>query len=221
MTKRAMKEGLLVLALVAGAAVPATAQIASIDYLGYGFETGGFLPSQAGDELVLTCVADNVDPLFGVDLGSTELTFHVYGLVSAGEVDMGGYTMINYSGGTLDIYDDPAENAAWGVSPPNPTSPATFSDGTLFFRGNFTAFTLYMTAAGYGSFEGNLDGVAGTMIDGNCSGCIYTWGGTFTQDAGAQIPSGYDMQVDGVFEIDSAVSSEAASWGSVKALFNE
>ena len=220
MTNRVMKEGLLALTLAAALAAPAAAQVASIDYLGFGFETGGFLPSQSGDEMVLTCVADNVDPFFGADLGTEELTFHVYGLISAGEVPLGGNTMINYSGGTLDIYRDAGQNADWGVSPPNAVSPSTFTEGTLFFRGAFTGFTLFVAPGGYGSFEGSLDGIAGTMIDGSCSGCVYTWGGAFTQDAGAQIPSGYHLQVDGVFEIDSAVSSEAASWGSVKALFN-
>ena len=38
--------------------------------------------------------------------------------------------------------------------------------------------------------------------------------------SGAQIPDGYDIQIDGVFEIERAVSTEDASWGSVKALFN-
>ena len=37
---------------------------------------------------------------------------------------------------------------------------------------------------------------------------------------GKTIPDGYDLQVDGVFEIEEAVSTEETSWGSVKALFN-
>ena len=58
------------------------------------------------------------------------------------------------------------------------------------------------------------------MIDDVCTGCVYTWGGNFLPDTGAQIPDGYDLQVDGVFEIEEAVSTENASWGSLKALFN-
>ena len=220
MTRFVTKEGLLALVLFAAVAAPAAGQIASIDYVGFGFETGGILPSDAGDELVLNCVADNADPVFGVDLLVDELTFHVYGLVSAGETPAGGYTMIQYSGGYLEIYQDSGQNADWGVNPPNPTAPATFTDGTLLFKGAFTAFTMFFAPGGYGSFEGTLDGQAGTMINGGCTGCVYTWGGSFTQAAGAQIPSGYDLQIDGVFQIDAAVPSESASWGSVKALFH-
>ena len=66
-----------------------------------------------------------------------------------------------------------------------------------------------------------LDGLAGTIIDSVCSDCVYTWGGAFTLDAGAQIPEGYDLQIDGLFEIDAAVPAESVSWGSVKALFND
>ncbi len=215
MTLRVLVIGLMFLA------IPALGQVYSVDYLGYGWETGGILPSDAGDELVITSVADNVDPAFGVDLGTTELTLHIYGLVSTGQVDMGGYIGVNYSGGTMEIYQDAALNADWGVNPPNLTSPSTFNDGDLFFRGTFTSFTIYFDAAGaYGSFEANLDGVDGSIINSMCTNCVYTWGGTFSQEAGAQIPAGYDLQIDGVFEIDSAVPVQATSWGSVKALFN-
>ncbi|MFH2051850.1 MAG: hypothetical protein ABIK96_05210 [bacterium] len=220
--KRAFVPKVLVGALLPALfAVPALGQVYSVDYLGYAWETGGILPSDAGDELVIVSVADYVDPAFGVDLGIDELTFHVYGLVSGGETDFLGNTMINYAGGYLEIYQDPSRNADWGVNPPNATAPGSFTEGSLFFRGAFTAFTLFFDPSGsYGSFEGTLDGLAGSIIDDVCSDCVYTWGGAFTLDAGAQIPQGYDLQIDGVFEIDAAVSSESASWGSVKALFN-
>ena len=109
-------------------------------------------------------------------------------------------------------------NANWGTFPPNPTAPSTFVDGTLFFQGTFNSLTVFVAADGYGAFEGSLNGVAGTMIDEFCENCVYTWGGNFLPPA--QIPDGYDLQVDGVFEIDEAVSTETSSWGSVKALFN-
>ena len=207
-----------ILALVL--ALPAAAQVYTVDYLGYGWETGGMLPSNAGDELVVTCVADNVDPAFGVDLGTEELTLHISGLISTGQVDAGGYYIVSYTGGTMEIYEDPAMNADWGINPPNAVSPATFTDGSLFFSGAFTSFTMYFDGTGSsGSFEGNLDGVGGSIIDQGCTNCVYTWGGAFTMASGAQIPEGYDLQIDGVFEIDSAVAAETTSWGSVKALF--
>ncbi len=211
--------------LVVVFAMPAFGQgIASIDYLGFAWETGGFPPSNAGDNLTMTGVAvfDGVDPIFGVDLGSEEVTFYMSGLVSNGEVDMGGGTLqINYTGGTLEIYRDAAQNAAYGVGPlPNGTSPSTFIDGTLFFQGTFNTMTVFLNPGGVGAFDGSLAGVGGTMIDEVCGDCVFTWGGSFTSDIGAQIPDGYDLQVDGVFSIDDTVPTEESSWGSVKALFN-
>ncbi len=211
---------LLLFCVVLGA-IPALAQVYTVDYFGYGWEQASGPLKAAGDELIITCVADAIDPAFGVDLGTEEVTLYIHGLISNGPVDGGGYTIVNYSGGVMDIFEDPSMNADWGINPPNAVSPTTFTEGSLFFSGAFTSFTMYYDASGaYGSFEGNLDGVGGSIIDQGCSNCVYTWGGAFTTAAGAQIPAGYDLQIDGVFEIDSAVETETTSWGSVKALFN-
>jgi hypothetical protein len=211
----------MAMVLVVAFAIPAFGQTSTIDYYGYAWETGGFPPSEVGDVLAFTGVGDYADPVFGVDLANEELTFYMYDLVSTGEIPIGGGTlMINYSGGYLEIYRDVAMNADWGIDPPNPTSPSTFVDGILYFLGSFNSMTLFLSPDGYGSYEGTLDGLGGTMIDEVCNGCVYTWGGSFTPATGAQIPDGYDLQVDGVFEIEEAVSTEKTSWGSVKALFN-
>ena len=198
---------------------PAAAQVETIDYYGYGWEGGGLPPSAAGDILEFACTADYVSPIFGVDLGTTELTFHVHDLVSIGEVDLGFYREISYSGGILDIYLDASMNADWGTFPPNATCPSTFTDGILYFRGSFTDFVLYLDSTGGGSFEGHLDGLAGVILNALCSDCAYTWGGAFTSDSGAQILDGFDLQIDGVFEIDRAVRAEGATWGQVKSLY--
>lgn len=210
----------MVLAIFVAAlfAVPALAQIHSIDYVGYGWTAG---PVKAlGDEFNFVGAASQLDPIFGVDLLTEELTFHVYGLIVSAETDLGGTLMVTYSGGYMEIFQDPSMNSDFGINPPNATAPSTFSDGTLFFSGEFTDMTMFVFPSGNGSFEGNLNGVAGTMIDESCSGCVYTWGGSFYVDSGAQIPEGYDLQVDGVLEIDAAVPVDQASWDAVKALYN-
>jgi hypothetical protein len=206
--------------LAAGFSIPASAQVPAIDYVGFGWESSSLPPSVAGDELVFVGVADDIDPLFGVDLGAVELTFHVYDLISTGEVDIGGgNSMISYTGGTLDIYKHDAMDADWGVFPPNATAPSTFANGDLFFCGAFSSFTIFFTATGAGSFEGLLDGVAGELIGDVCNDCAYTWGGIFTAGTGAQIPDGYDFQLDGVFEVDPAISNVDATWSGVKRLY--
>ncbi len=220
MDRLGLSKCVLAVLLTVAAALPAGAQMANIDYIGYAFETGGLLPSNAGDELTLVAVASNADPVFEVDLGAYELTFHAGGLISTGEVLDGSTTVIHYTGGMLEIYQDGSQDADWGLNPPNAVSPATFTDGELFFRGEFSSFTLYFAPGGYGTFEGTLSALDGTMIDGSCSDCVYTWAGAFLSGAGAQNPAGYDLQTDGGFQIDSTVATETASWGSVKALFS-
>lgn len=211
----------MALVLVVAFALPAFGQSSTIDYYGYAWETGGFPPSNAGDVLVFTGVADFADPIFGVDLANEELTFYMYDLGSAGEVDIGGgVVMINYVGGFLEIYRDAAMNADWGIAPPNPTSPSTFMDGTLYFQGSFNSLTVFLNPGGDGAYEGSLDGIGGEMIDSVCTECVFTWGGNFVGATGAQIPDGYDLQVDGVFQIEQAVPTVGTTWGSVKALFN-
>jgi len=200
-------------------AVPAFAQAPAIDYVGYSWETGGFPPSVAGDELVCLGVTSNLDPIFGVDLGVDELTFHLYGLISTGEVPLGGgMVMVTYTGGMMDVWRDGAQNADWGLNPPNPTAPASFVDGTLFFRGAFNDFTVFMLGDGSGSFEGTLNGLGGEVLGDLCTDCAYTWGGTYTQ-LSAQVPDGYDMQMDGELLIEGSVAEDVQTWSGVKALF--
>lgn len=207
---------LLVLACLAPTAGAQGVQIA--DYLGYAWETGGFLPSEPGDEFHYVAVTTDADPLLTVDLGVEEATFHIYGLISGGETLEGdGSVTVMYSGGTLELWADAAMNADFGINPPNATSPSTFVDGRLLLRGNFSSFGLnFNPVTGGGTYYGVIDAVAGDLVS-DCTGCVFTWGGAFNQDAGAGIPEGYDLQMDGVLEVDPAVSTQEKAWGALKA----
>ena len=51
-------------------------------------------------------------------------------------------------------------NADWGIAPPNPTSPSTFIDGTLFFQGSFNYLTMFINPDGIRRLtKVTLDGV--------------------------------------------------------------
>lgn len=219
--KRKLTTALVAAAAAACVALPAFAQpVALIDYVGFAWETGGVPSSDPGDVLQIAAVADQLDPVFGVNLATEEASVYIYGLTSTGQfVDPGtGWTIIGYSGGTIEVYEDPAMDHAWGTFPPNASVPSTFTNGTLLFQGNFTAFTLILTPAGAGSYDGTIDGVGGTVAQ-LCTDCAYTFGGAFTGQTGAQIPDGYHLQIDGTLEVDRAVSDESMGWGAVKALY--
>ncbi len=205
-------------------AVSAAAQsgtVALMDYSGFAWETTGIPTSNPGDELSITAVATTVDPLFGVDASVQEVTIHISGLIVASAVPLpDGSTAIDYSGGMIEIYEDMVLNHDWGVFPPNPEL-ATFTDGTLLLAGSFSRFNLNINAAGFGVYDGQIDGVGGTAAQ-ICNGspdCAYTFGGAFGRGVGAQIPDGYDLQIDGTLEVDAAVPVETASFGAVKALY--
>ena len=207
----------VVVAFTAILTLPAAAQVRVIDYIGYGWETG----LSAGDEFHFLGLSDFVDPIFGVDLGTEELTLHVTGLVVLSSIPVGGgTTMISYSTGTMEIYQDAAQDSDWGINPPNASAPGSFVNGDLFFAGELIDLVMFRHADGTGYFTGNLNGTGGSMIAGSCSNCVYSWGGTFSSGSGAQLIEGYSMQVDGVLEVDEAVSTDSAAWGSVKALYS-
>jgi hypothetical protein len=203
-------------------AVPAAAgQLILMDYSGFAWETGGVPVSNPGDVLALTAVAVQYDPLFGVSPLSQEVTIYIYDLQSTGEfLDGFGNIRISYSGGRIEVYEDTILDHDWGVSPPNGLQ-GTFTNGSLLLEGNFTDFFLTIPPSGAGAYEGNIDGVGGTSAA-ICDGlpdCAYTFGGAFSRDVGAQIPVGYDLQIDGTLEVDASVPATPTSFGAVKSLF--
>ena len=82
-----MKKSILFLAVLAlvGTAIPALGQAPMIDYVGYGWEDGGFPPSNPGDMMYYVAIGQSADAIFGVDLGTEELTVYIYDLVSTGD----------------------------------------------------------------------------------------------------------------------------------------
>lgn len=206
------------------AALPASAgQIILMDYTGFAWETGGVPSSNPGDVLALTAVALDYDPMFGVDPATQEVTIYIYALVSTGEfVDIFGNTRISYTGGMIEVYEGPILDHDWGTFPPNGQQ-ATFTNGSLLFEGAFTDFFLTLAPNGQGAYEGNIDGVGGTAAN-ICDGaadCAYTFGGAFQREIGAQIPDGYDLQIDGTLEVDASVPARTVSFGAVKTLFRD
>ena len=71
-----------------------------------------------------------------------------------------------------------------------------------------------------GSCFAGLQVVAGSALATLCTGCAYGFGAVFTLASGAQIPEGYDIQVDGTLDINSAVPvAHDTTWGSLKARY--
>jgi len=200
------------------------AQFPLIDYQGFAWETGGFPASNPGDFLNLVAIVDDLDAVFGIDLGVDEVTVYATGLVSTGEIPLGGgFLAINYVGGTLDVYQDPSMDAAFGINPANATVPSTFTNGGLFLGAVVTSFFLfYDTTNGVGSYEGNITFTAGSGLASvqGIEADGYTFGGTLNSIASSgNIPEGYDLQIDGAIEVRVSIAVEEKTWGGVKDLY--
>jgi hypothetical protein len=214
---------LLIVALL-GIAPIAHAGTNIIDYQGYAWETGGFLPSNPGDILNFVGVTDNVDAIFGVDLNTEELTIWVTDLVSTGQVAVGGGAYAtNYVGGTIQVWADPAMNHDYGTFPPNGTAPSTFVDGTLLLGGTFDYFFLgYDSSTGSGAYEGSVTWTAGSALSTimGIQNDGFTFGGVLNDAAASgSVPDGYDLQVDGVIEVNVVIAVKEKTWSGVKGLY--
>jgi len=219
------KTSLLVVAAALLSAGVAQAQNALIDYQGYAWETGGFPPSNAGDELKFVGVIDALDSRFGVNLATNEVTIYVHSLLSTGQVDIGGGVLsIAYNGGDIELYDEAAGTHDYGTNPPNPpATPNSFINGVPFLIGTLSNFFLFFDpSSGQGAYEGDCAFTSGsglaTLNQLNANG--YTFGGVLdTNASGGNVPAGYDLQVDGVIEVEVIVGVEESSWGAVKGLY--
>lgn len=200
--------------------------IAPIDYQGNAWETGGFLPSDAGDIFNVVGVVDNINPIFPINLGTTELTVWATNLSSTGQVPIGGgFWAISYLGGRLELYDDPSKNHDYGTFPPNALSPSTFTDGTLFLGGALMNFIVFFDSnTGSGAYEGfvtfdsgsALATVQGIQTDG------FTFGAILDSEATAgSVILGYDLQLTGIIEVRVTVPVQKMTWSRVKNLYSQ
>ena len=62
-------------------------------------------------------VVDALDASFGVNLLVDEVTVYATGLVSTGQIDLGGGVLsVSYTGGTLELWRDPSRDHDYGAS---------------------------------------------------------------------------------------------------------
>src|SRR5262245_18192967 len=137
---------------------------------------------------------------------------------------MGGSVLsVAYTGGTIDLFRDPAQDHGYGTNPPNATAPPTFINGALFLGGMFSSFFLfYDTSTGSGAYEGDVVFTAGSGLTtlNQIQADGYTFGGVLSNNAaGGNVPDGYDLQVDGVIEVEVIVGVEQKSWSGIKDLY--
>lgn len=223
-----------ILAVLAALAISATAEAGpSIDWDPINFyapATSTFNNQPVGNALFGVGTVSKFDAPFA-DLDASdptkEYTIYVYGLVSLGTVTIGApglqFYTTNYSGGTIEIYEDLTPDHAYGTNPPNGTVPSTFIDGTLILKGDFTRFLVQtndFTSFQVGNAEGDISWNGGTLLartfvnDGQPCPGLFTGG--LTWRSSIVIP-GYLFDHDGKIDLNCPTPAENSTWGKLKA----
>ena len=215
----------LVAALVA-CPVAARAQSLFFDYVGFDYESPDPNPAtfgEAGSGYVGLGYVPNLFAPLVADTVVNQYTYVVSGMTPVSSTNVGSFVIIDYSTGSLSIYEDPKSTgtyADFGSNPPNAIAPASFTDGTLFLAGTLTNFRFVInTANGSGSYEANFEVTGGSQY-GNLPANQRT-GWTFAGSSGnaLNIPPGYAHQIDGQNFLDPPVHTHSVSWGALKATY--
>ena len=215
----------LFLAACALVAVPTATRAQSLlfDYVGFDYEDPKAPGSQFGDAGNGYVGLGTVPFLFTPLVTNTTLNEYTYvmsGLASTGFVTVGPYRVINYSSGTIKIYEDAKAGgtaADFGTLPPNTVAPPTFVDGTEILVGSLTNFQFAVdNSNGTGSFEAVFTVIGGTQFA-NFAGQVAGW--TFAGSTGnaLNIPEGYAHQIDGQTFLNAPVNVKRTTWGRLKA----
>ena len=204
----------------------AGAQALLFDYLGFDYESPNPNPAQFGEVgsgyVGLGTVPGLFAPLVG-DQTNNEYTIVMNGLTPTGIMVIGPYRIINYSVGSLKIYEDSRTSgtvADYGTFPPSAVAPASFTDGTLFLDGTLTSFQFVLnTSNGTGSFEAQFDVTGGSQLGNFPLNQRHGWTFSGATANALNIPAGYAHQIDGQTFLDEPVPVHSVSWGRVKSLY--
>ena len=219
--KKLLVAALLGFVLMTWGSVPLLAQTEIIiHFSGFGWEQGGFDDSNGGDELQLVTHVTSITGPPGLPYypDQFEYTLVVFGLLSNGEVDQGGYSTISYNAGFVEIYEDDSFNSDWDEIPAEGNPPGSFLDGTLWLSGPFYQFNMVLFRdLGMGSFDGELTLASGSAID-HFEEEAYIFGGNLVPPHNPGIPEHYHMSIDG--EVwGNATATDQSSLSKIKALY--
>src|SRR5262249_16747538 len=127
---------LLAVCVVSSVVSPARAASLLFDYVGFDYESPNPDPATFGEPGSGYLGLGTVPFLFGPVVSKTtlnEYTFVIQGMSPTSATPVGSVEIINYSTGTVTVYEDAkagGTTADYGSNPPNGTVPSTFTDGT-------------------------------------------------------------------------------------------
>jgi hypothetical protein len=222
---RSLVTRLLLAACVTLAVAPAAhADSLLFDYVGFDFESPNPNPATFGEPGSGYVGLGTVPFLFAPLVSNTtlnEYTFVIQGLSPTSVIPVGSMEIVNYSTGTVTIYEDAklgGTTADYGTNPPNATVPATFTDGTPIMVGSLTNFQIVVNSSnGVGSFEAVLNITGGSQLGNFPLNQRTGWTFSGTTGEALNIPAGYEHQIDGQAFLNDPVATHRTTWGKLKA----
>jgi hypothetical protein len=215
---------LLAACAVLSLAPAARAQSLLFDYVGFDYESPNPDPNTFGEPGSGYVGLGTVPFLFAPLVSNTavnEYTFVIQGLSPSSVMPVGSFNIINYSSGTVTIYEDAKSGGTPGTFTPNPPNgdvPGTFTDGTVILVGSLTNFQLVInTTNGVGSFEAVFNATGGSQLSNFPLDQRTGWTFSGTTGEALNIPEGYAHQIDGQTFLDAAVATHKMTWGRLKA----
>jgi hypothetical protein len=212
-------------ALLLALSAPAGADTLLFDYVGFDYESPDPIPATFGEAgsgyIGLGTVPGLFSPLTA-DTTQYQYTYLVSGLTPVSTATIGSYIIVDYTAGSLSIYEDSKFSgtaASYGSNPPNATAPSSFTDGTLFLAGTLNGFQyVFNNATNTGSYNATYTITGGSQL---VNFPVYQRDGwTFAGSSGnaLNVPDGYLHQVDGQNFL-GPVPTRASSWGRLKTLY--
>ena len=194
------------------------------DYVGFDYESPNPNPATFGEPGSGYVGLGTVPFLFAPLVSNTtlnEYTFVIQGLSPTSVTPVGSMEIIDYSTGTVTIYEDAKAGGTPGTFTPNPPNadvPASFTDGTAILVGSLTNFQLIVdTSTGVGSFEAVFTAIGGSQLGNFPLNQRTGWTFSGTTGEALNIPEGYAHQIDGQTFLSAPVATRRASWGQLKA----
>jgi hypothetical protein len=215
---------LLATCAVLSLAPAARAQSLLFDYVGFDYESPDPNPATFGEPGSGYVGLGTVPFLFAPLVSNTtlnEYTFVIQGLSPTSVIPVGSFNIINYSAGSVTIYEQAklgGTPADFVPNPPNASVPTVFTDGTAILVGTLTNFQLVIdTSNGVGSFEAVFNATGGSQLGNFPLNQRTGWTFSGTTGQALNIPEGYAHQIDGQTFLDAPVAARRMSWGRLKA----
>jgi hypothetical protein len=214
---------LLLASCAALALVPAArAQSLLFDYVGFDYEFPDPDPGTFGEPGSGYVAVGTVPFLFPPLVTNTtlnEYTFVIQGLSPTSAMPVGPWQIINYSSGTVTIYEQAKLGGTPGTfTPPGAVPPPSFTDGTAILVGTLTNFQLTIdNSNGVGSFEAVFNVTGGSQLANFPVNQRTGWTFSGTTGEALNIPEGYSHQIDGQTFLNGPVSARRTTWGRLKA----